>query len=267
MDVTQTIVLALTQGLTEFLPISSSAHLVLVSQVFEWPDQGLQFDVAVHFGSLIAVVLYLRNELSLLSNRLVLACRNRETNDEVKLLLAIGLATIPIAVVGLVGRDFVEANLRSSTVIAVATLVFGIVLWLCDRFGKESNSEQLLPTVTYWQAVMIGSAQVLALVPGTSRAGITISAALLLGLGRIQSARFAFLLAIPAILGSSILLGIEAMTEPSAVSWDLMLAGVAFSGLSAYAAMNVFVRFVNAIGLAPFAIYRILLGVAILILL
>ncbi|MCG8612308.1 MAG: undecaprenyl-diphosphate phosphatase, partial [Pseudomonadales bacterium] len=199
MDWIQTVVLALIQGLSEFLPISSSAHLILPSQILGWQDQGLAFDVAVHVGSLLAVVLYFRQDVSQLFFAWLKSCPQLVTRPAAiapdgKLAWMIILATIPAGLAGLVFKDFIEAELRSTMVIAVTTIGFGLLLGFSDRFAR---SDQGMTSLTWRAALIIGLSQALALLPGTSRSGITMTAALFLGLSRDTAARFSFLLSIP----------------------------------------------------------------------
>ena len=213
MDWTQVFLLSLIQGLTEFLPISSSAHLVLPAQLTDWPDQGLAFDVAVHFGTLLAVIAYFRQDLlqmlsaftqapAMLSNlgwRPTLL-QTAVHNEHLDLVIKLALATLPIVIVGFSTKDIIEGNLRTLSVIATTTILFAVVLWIADR---RPGSRSL---ASWSDTVWIGLAQTLALIPGTSRSGITIAVALLVGLNRVAAARFSFLLAIPTIAGAQLLL-------------------------------------------------------------
>ncbi|HID50385.1 MAG TPA: undecaprenyl-diphosphate phosphatase, partial [Chromatiales bacterium] len=197
MTLIQILVLALVQGFTEFLPISSSAHLILVPVLSDWPDQGLAFDVAVHVGTLSAVVLYFRHELWHMSRDWLASCRQRRQVGESRLAWAVLWGTLPVAVAGLLLNDVVDTTLRSPLVVAWATIGFGLLLWLADGKGMRQRSEHQLG----WKdVVIIGLAQVVALIPGTSRSGITMTAGLFLGLTREGAARFSFLLSVPTIL-------------------------------------------------------------------
>ncbi len=192
----QALILAIVQGLTEFLPISSSAHLVLPSQLLGWSDQGLAFDVAVHVGTLMAVLLYYRHDLWQMAQAFFSSLGGGGTSDDSRLVWWLGFATVPAGVVGLAGGDFIESEMRTLFVIASTTLVFGVLLGYADRVaaGSPGNNPLTLP-----MALMIGLAQALAPVPGVSRSGITITAGLLLGMSRTDAARFSFLLSIPII--------------------------------------------------------------------
>lgn len=258
----QAIALALIQGITEFLPVSSSAHLILPAALLGWPDQGLTFDVAVHGGTLLAVVVHLRRELGGFAasgwGLLGVGGSGRVWDDNLALLLRLGIASLPIAAAGWLFADAIETYARTATVIATTTLAFGIVLWWADHRAKPGPANAM-PTIGV--ALAIGVAQALALVPGTSRAGITITAALLLGLGRTAAVRFSFLLAIPAIAGAVALQLPAAIAQGNATPWPLLALGFAIAAASAFATITALVAFVERIGLAPFAIYRIGLGV------
>jgi undecaprenyl-diphosphatase len=257
----QVIVLAIVQGLTEFLPISSSGHLVLVPSAFGWSDQGMAFDVAMHFGSLTAVLIYFRSDILGLLRGSTQLLSGRLSTFESQLALAIGLATIPAAIVGLMLGDWIGENLRSPSVIAATLAAYGVLMLLVDRFAKK---ERILTTLRIRDAVLIGFAQALALVPGTSRSGITITAALALGFERKDAARFSFLLAVPVILLAT---GYELFIlsgSDTTVAWGQLAFGAVISAFVAYLSIEFFMRFVNRVGLLPFAIYRIALAAVIL---
>lgn len=189
MSIVEAIWLALIQGITEFLPISSSAHLILPSQILGWADQGLAFDVAVHVGTLLAVVMYYRQDVGQLAVGWVGSMTGRHSEFG-RLAWLIVLATIPAGLAGLFGSSLVENYGRSALIIAITTIVFGLVLWYADvRASEKSGIESL----TIRQALLVGVAQAIALIPGTSRSGITMTAGLLLGLKRLDAARFSFL--------------------------------------------------------------------------
>ena len=264
MELWHIIVLAVIQGLTEFLPISSSAHLILPSQVFGWPDQGLAFDVAVHVGTLAAVVWYFRSEVC----RLTVAwagdtVRGRVGQDS-GLAWAVIAGTVPAGLAGLLLNDFIESSLRSGLVIAVSTIGFGLVLWWSDAVGRRNRD---LPALTMKDAVIIGVAQALALIPGTSRSGITITAALFLGFGREAAARFSFLLSIPLILAAGLLKTLELAEQGGATDWAAIALGAALSFVSAVVCIHLFLKFLEQLGLMPFVIYRLVLGLMLLVML
>jgi undecaprenyl-diphosphatase len=256
MTTFQVIILAIVQGLTEFLPISSSGHLVLVPYFFDWVDQGLAFDVAVHFGSLIAVLLFFRRDIfGLLRGGVQVLGGNLQTVES-RLAVGIALGTVPAALAGLIFVDWIEANLRSPFVIVFTLSGYGVLMIIADRFGKR---ERDISGVRIRDAFLIGVAQALALVPGTSRSGVTITAARFMG----YAARFSFLLAVPVILlatGYS-LIGLLSSDQP--VAWAQLATGVIVSAIVAYLSIEFFMRFVSRIGLLPFAVYRIILAAVI----
>lgn len=255
----QIVVLALIQGVTEFLPVSSSAHLILPAALTDWPDQGLTFDAAVHLGTLAAVMAYFRRDLAGFATSGLAFARHRAWDGNLDLTVKVLVATIPVVVAGVAFKAQIETHLRSTTVIALATIVFGVVLWLADRRRGTQSAE----VPSYTQAVLIGLAQALALVPGTSRAGITIAAALMLGLGRREAARFSFMLAIPAIVGACVYTIVDA-DDWARLPWTDLGLGFGIAALSAFACITVFLRFVERTGMTPYVVYRILLGVALL---
>ena len=257
MDNAQAVLLALIQGLTEFLPVSSSAHLILPSQLLGWPDQGLAFDVAVHAGTLAAVVFYYRQVLSgLVGGVLGRGDSVGVSRQEAKCLVG---ATLPALVVGLVVSDFIDGYLRGTAVIATTTLVFGLLLGLSYQYRLAGDGEQPITRVDH--AVMIGLAQALALIPGTSRSGITITASLFLGYNVATAARFSFLLSIPVIFGALILMLIR-QTDAfvSASNLGLMALAMVISAISAYLTIAFFVGLVVRVGMMPFVIYRVALA-------
>jgi undecaprenyl-diphosphatase len=263
MDIVQIITLAIIQGLTEFLPISSSAHLILVPHLFGWQDQGLAFDVAMHIGSLIAVLFYFRQDLKLLLLNGFESIKTRQFTSESRLLWGIIVATIPVAVVGLlITTTHWDQTLRSPTVIAVTLIFFGLLLGLADWLSKHERDEYSLS----WRDIMlIGLAQALALIPGTSRSGVTMTAALLLGLRRKAAARFSFLLSIPGILLAGLHESVLLIKQDEAVAWLDLLLGALFSALSAYFCIKIFLGILDRIGMLPFVFYRLILGVVLII--
>lgn len=257
MDLLQIIVLALVQGLTEFLPISSSAHLILVPVIFHWPDQGLAFDVAVHVGSLSAVMLYFRKDLYRMTIDWSQSLIQRKHVGESNLAWAVIVGTIPAGLAGLFLNDIVELYLRHPLIIAATTIGFGLLLWYADAKGKQQRSEH---TITFKDIIVVGLMQALALIPGTSRSGITITAGLLLGLTRSAAARFSFLLSIPLILAGGGLKTLDLMEAPGPVDWHSLVLGILLSGLAAYYCIHFFLKLLERIGMMPFIIYRLVLG-------
>lgn len=262
MDWLQLVVLALVQGLTEFLPISSSAHLILVPVLTDWPDQGLAFDVAVHVGTLLAVIGYFRAEVVRLIQGGLAPLAGRAPGPDGRLAWLIVLATIPVGLAGLAFGDAVETTLRNPVVIAWASIGFGLLLWVCDRSGPRLRDEH---TVGWRGALFVGLAQALALIPGTSRSGITMTAGLALGLDRRAAARFAFLLSMPVIALSGGLQVTELAGSAAPVHWGSLLAATVLAAASAWLCIHLFLQFIARVGMTPFVIYRIALGVLLLV--
>lgn len=261
MTTLQIVILAIVQGLTEFLPISSSGHLVLVPYLFEWADQGLAFDVAVHFGSLAAVCIFFRKDIaSLLTGGVQVIGGNLKTAES-RMALAITLGTIPAAIAGLLFASWIEQNLRNPAVIVYTLAGYGILMALADRFGRR---ERNMTDVGYKEAFIIGCAQALALVPGTSRSGVTITAARILGFERQDAARFSFLLSAPVILLAAGYKFVEMLASGVTVAWGQLGLGALVACIVAYISIEFFMRVVTRIGLAPFAIYRLALAAFIL---
>ena len=257
IDLFQAIMLALMQGLTEFLPISSSAHLVIPSLILGWPDQGLAFDVAVHVGTLCAVLLYYREDLQRMAQSWFRSLAGAPACDDSRMVWYLALATVPAGVVGIAAGDFIEANLRTLPVIATTTLVFGILLGVADRYALRNPGSNSL---TLFKVLMIGLAQALAPVPGVSRSGATITAALLLGMNRQASARFSFLLSIPIIASAGALMAWDLASSSVAVDWLSLVVGTVVSGVTAYLCIAVFLRLLDRVGLMPFVYYRVVLA-------
>jgi undecaprenyl-diphosphatase len=261
MDNLQAIYLALLQGLTEFLPISSSAHLILVPRLLGWMDQGLAFDVAVHVGTLAAVMFYFRADLARLFIAWAQSCAGKGMTVDAKLAWLIVLATVPVAVCGLLFHSTVEGALRSPLVIAATTIGFGLLLLAADLLGRQVRGTA---TLTLRDAVLIGLAQALALVPGTSRSGITMTAALALGLTRTDAARISFLLSVPTILMAGGYESYKLMHYTGPVQWGPILLGTTVAAVSAYLCIHFFMRLIERTGMWPFVVYRLLLGLLLL---
>ncbi len=261
MDNLQAIILALLQGLTEFLPISSSAHLILMPVLFGWEDQGLAFDVAVHVGTLLAVVAYFRHDLVRLLGAWLQSLTGKGITAEGRLAWLVLLGTVPVVLAGLQLHDLIEISLRSPLVIAVTTIVFALLLGWADRASRHLRDEYALRLK---DVLVIGLAQALALIPGTSRSGITMTAGLALGLTRSAAARFSFLLSIPviALAGGYETNKLLQLDEP--VAWDMLLLGTSVAGVSAFLCIHFFLRLIERIGMLPFVIYRLLLGAVLL---
>ncbi len=263
MDFLQAVSLALIQGITEFLPISSSAHLILPAAVLGWPDQGLAFDTAVHFGSLLAVIWYFKLDISRLCAALSQSFTSGQHSKDSRFAINLIIASLPILPVGFLLRFDVEQHLRSVNVIIVTTVLFAILLLLADRLGKK----RLTDTDINWkQALLIGLSQCLALVPGTSRSGITMTTALLAGFTRKDASRISFLISIPTIAGASGVKLIDLASSAVRVDWNLFLLGTAVAMISSYLCIKLFLDVITRIGFLPFVIYRIALGGALFML-
>lgn len=263
MDLIQIVLLSLVQGLTEFLPISSSAHLILVPVLTGWQDQGLAFDVAVHIGTLLAVVSYFRSKLIKMVSEWGGSLVGRGMSADAKLAWAVGLGTIPVGLAGLVFKDHIELYLRSPLVIATTTILFGLLLWWADYRGKRQSDEHQMG----WQTVLVVAlSQIFALIPGTSRSGVTMTAALAMGMTRQGAARFSFLLSVPVILLAGGLEVVELIQQGDGVNWATLLLGTALSAISAYLCIHYFLRLLDRIGMAPFVLYRMILGGLLLLL-
>jgi len=262
MDILQTIVLALIQGLSEFLPISSSAHLILVPKLGDWPDQGLAFDVVVHLGTLVAIVYYYRETIKELFIDFYHSIVKQEAVGESRLAWGVLLGTIPVGLCGLIFKDYIEANFRSIEVIAYATIVFGMLL----GFAAYLNSRKKLTrnSINFTDIAFVGIMQAIALIPGTSRSGITITAGLLIGLSKQMATKFAFLLSIPVISLSAILMLLDLFGSAQSIDWSLLIIGFIVSTLSSYYTVVFFIRLLDVIGLMPFVVYRLVLGVVLL---
>ncbi|NRA18854.1 MAG: undecaprenyl-diphosphate phosphatase [Oceanospirillaceae bacterium] len=253
-------VLAIIQGLTEFLPVSSSAHLILPAQLFGWPDQGLAFDVGVHVGTLIAVVFYFRKDVSSMLVAFFNSLRGQQSVDGRIAWFIIG-ATLPALISGYLLHDMIALYGRSILVIAGATLIFGALLWFADTV---ENPQKKLAELTLKESIFIGCAQALALIPGTSRSGITMTAALMAGFSRETAAKFSFYLSIPIILAAGSYKGLELASSTVLVRWDMVISGVFLSAAVAFACIHFFLIWLEKVGMLPFVIYRFVLGLALL---
>ncbi len=252
MQLTQAVVLGLVQGLGEFLPISSSAHLILVPWFFGWPDQGLAFDVALHLGTLLAVCTFFwRDWYELLRAALV-----KTRGEEARLFWCLVAACIPGALFGYLLEDKAEACFRRPELIALMLVLVGLVLYFADRKGRKKKG---LAGVGLREALFIGFAQALAVVPGVSRSGATIAAGLLGGLDREGAARFSFLLSVPIIVGAGLVKLPELFSSPGGTG-PAFFVGVGVSALTGFASIGFLLRYVQTKDYLPFVWYRLLLG-------
>jgi len=260
LTLVQIVVLALIQGITEFLPISSSAHLILVPALTGWPDQGLVVDVAVHVGTLGAVMVYFHRDLWAMAGGLVRLARGGRS-PAAALVGKLAVATLPVVVAGYAVNEFAGGLLRGVEIIAWATIVFAVLLYAVDRIAPAART---IEQVTYGHAFVIGLFQAVALIPGTSRSGITMTAARWFGFARTDAARLSLLMSIPVIVAAGALKGLDLYragdTVPSLQA--LAVAGLAFViALAAIAAMMAWLRRMT---FTPFVIYRLVLGAALL---
>lgn len=277
MTMLQIVVLAVIQGLTEFLPVSSSAHLIFPGQLLGWPDQGLAFDVAVHVGTLFAVIFYYLADLIKITTFTLESVVTRRQTPMSHIGWCLTIATIPVIVAGFMLEDHIATVARSIEVIAYTTIGYGILLGLASAVNRkmvwrtisnvQGERSDTLRHLTMQQAFVIGMAQMLALVPGTSRSGITLTAGLFMGMRPEAAARFSFLLSIPVILGSGILEGTKLYEEGiGGASMMQMFIGAVISFLVAILVIHFFMKFIAKSGMAVFVIYRILLGSLLLML-
>jgi undecaprenyl-diphosphatase len=261
MDSLHIVVLAIIQGITEFLPISSSGHLILVPYFTNWPDQGLEFDLAVHIGTLTAIVAYFRQTLAAMARDWVSSVIQRREVGESRLAWAVLFGTIPAGLAGLFFRHDIETTLRSPLVVACTTIGYALLLFVADRVGKQQRNER---SIGWLDVVVIGCAQALALVPGTSRSGVTITAGLFRNLSRDAAARFSFLLAVPVMTAAGLaeLAGYADSTAP--IDTHAIVLGLAVSAVTGFACIHYFLKWLTRYGVVPYVIYRLVLGAVLL---
>lgn len=253
----QLFAIAILQGVTEFLPISSSGHLILLPVITGWPDHGLVVDVAAHFGTLIAVVMYFRADLIAMTGDWIRNIRGGAATPLSRLTWAVLWGTLPVSAIGLLTHDFIAENLRHPLIIAATTIGFGVVLLLADRYGPRVRDTESLTWSDIW---LVGFAQCLALIPGTSRSGITMSAALAVGFKRTAAARFSFLLSIPVIFLAAGYETVNLLGSNVAVDWAGLITVTLGAAVSAFACIALFLRVLDRIGMQPFVWYRFFLG-------
>ncbi|NWN90142.1 undecaprenyl-diphosphate phosphatase [Marinobacter adhaerens] len=257
MDFLQALYLGILQGLTEFLPISSSAHLILVPAFFDWVDQGVAFDLAVHVGTLLAVVTYFRKDVSGIARDGLISMGQRRVVGQGALALYLVIGTIPAGLAGLALLDVIDNELRAAEIIFATTLFFGLLLGVADWMPKRRRT---MDSLNWKDALLVGIAQAIALVPGTSRSGITITAGLFLGMSRETASRFSFLLAIPITALASAVKLLEVAAADMAVDWSAFLVGGVVSFLVAITAIHFFLKWLNKVGMWPYVIYRVILA-------
>jgi undecaprenyl-diphosphatase len=259
MTLIQIIVLSLIQGLTEFLPVSSSAHLILGSRVFDWPDQGLVFDVATHLGTLLAVLVYFRKDLWKMVLPWIASGKGDQGSRQLGLILVV--ASVPAIVAGGLLHGWVESSLRDTRIIAFTTIGFGLLLWWADaRFARS----KILLDMNMKAGVLIGLAQMLALVPGTSRSGITITMGRMLGFDADAAARFSFLLSIPVISAAGGYGVLKMLLNDASINWSQFGLAILLSAFAGWFCIAAFLALLKRVGLLPFVIYRLALGVVLL---
>lgn len=260
MDHLQIVILALVQGITEFLPISSSAHLYLVPLVTNWTDQGLLINLALHIGTLLAVLIYFRADIiDTLVNSWWLA--KEKTKVRSWLMLHIIIATVPVMLVGLLVYKIIGEQPHGAALMGWMSIIFGVVLWYCDT---KRPADKPLAAMTWREALLIGASQIIALIPGVSRSGITMSSARWLGFTRAEAARFSMLIAIPTIAAASLLPLYSLWTVGTITQLHEALLGIVLSFVFAYATIVVMMRWLKEYSFTPFVIYRILLGLVLL---
>ncbi|WP_373088835.1 undecaprenyl-diphosphate phosphatase [Sneathiella sp.] len=251
------LVLAVVQGITEFLPISSSGHLLIIPTLTGWADQGLVLDISVHVGTLVAVVLYFRKDIMEILMAF-LAPRETTAADGRKLGYHIIIASIPVVIAGAGVYYLISSDMRSILLVAATTIIFGLFLgWADMKFPVQKD----IHAMTAMDALVIGLFQVLALLPGTSRSGITMSAARIRGLSRTEGAHFSMLLSIPIIFGAGLLAAISLISAGNLEVGIEAVTGAVVSCLVAVLAISLLMRWIGKIGFMPFVIYRLLLGV------
>jgi undecaprenyl-diphosphatase len=262
MPLSHAIVLGLIQGLTEFLPVSSSAHLFLTPWLLHWEDSGLAFDVALHFGTLMAVLWYFRAEWARLITSFfsILGKRRIDTPEERRVVFLV-VATIPGALAGLALNKYAESAFRAPLVVGVMLIIAGVVLWLVDRSAPQARP---LESMTMRDAVIVGLAQAFAIIPGVSRSGSTITAGRAIGLSREATAVFSFLLSMPIIAAAVVLEGPKAL---HAAGGDIapLVAGVLASAISGWLAISLLIKLVSRHSYGVFALYRVVIGIAVIL--
>lgn len=249
-------VLSVVQGLTEFLPISSSGHLVLLPHLLGEHDQGLAMDVALHIGTLMAALVYYRKDVWNMAAA-VLTWKATKDKTSRNLGVYIVLATIPAVIFGLVIETVFPGGIRSVNVVIANTLIFAVIMAIADRFGKKTET---IKGITLKQALIIGCAQCLALIPGTSRSGITITAALFLGINRVDAAKFSFLLGMPAIAGAGLIGLLDLIKAGDTAALQDAAIGASLSFLTGLAAIHFMIKWLGRHSLMPFVVYRLILG-------
>lgn len=250
------ILLSIIQGLTEFLPISSSAHLLLPNLLFGTKDLGLSFDIATHAGTLVAVIAYFKKDLTRMTFSIIKP--QASLADDRRLAFLLIAATLPIVIIGLISSDLIQQRLFTINSIALMNIVFAIVLLIAFTSGPKNKN---IKEITLMAAIFIGLIQVFALIPGASRSGTAMTAGLIIGLSLKDASKFAFLLGIPTILGALVFLSVDASISSIAINYLHLLLGFVISAVVAFMTIKYFLKFVENIGVMPFVVYRLVLGI------
>ena len=253
MDFVQILILSIIQGITEFLPISSQSHLILTSKLLGMSDQGLSFDIALHAGSLLAILIYYRKEVTKIMSI---------SDEGIQYLKLIIIGSIPLPIIGLLFVDIVSENLRTINTIAFMTIVFALLLYFAERRNHEN--ENSFATLSFFTIIFIGFMQTLAIMPGVSRSGIVITAALLLNYSREDSIKIAFLLSIPAIFMATVYQSMQLYEVGDIEILNEHLLGMILSFIFSYITIHLFISTINKISFTPYIVYRIALGLLLL---
>ncbi len=266
LDLLKAVVLGTLQGLTEFLPISSSAHLRIFPELFGWGDPGAAFTAVVQIGTELAVLIYFREDIWRIGSTWVRSLFQAEYRGHLDARMGwfIIVGSLPIVVLGILLKDLIEQDFRSLWIVGTTLIVFGVVLGLADRFGRNDRP---IKKLTLRDAVLMGMAQAMALVPGVSRSGATLSMGRILGYERAAATRFAFLLAIPAVVGAGVFQLSEIPDGDNAYGWGPTIVGTVVSFVVGYAVIAWLLRWVTTRTYTPFVVYRVALGGAVLVLL
>lgn len=264
MDLGHVILLALIQALTEFLPVSSSGHLALAGFFLGWPYQGLSFDLALHFGTLTAVLIYYRRDLWKMTEAVLSRSQTESARQHRQLGWGLVLSTVPALIAGASMGDAFAESLRLPLLIAINLIVFGILLGLADRYGKQQRD---VWSMRYSDALLMGLAQVLALIPGVSRSGITMTAGLTMGLSRVDAARYTFLMSVPITAAASAHGLLSVLKSSESIDVQAFVIGAAVAAVAGLACIHFLLAFLRRAGMWPFVVYRIALGIVVLVML
>lgn len=268
MTIWQVLILSFVQGIAEFLPISSSGHLILIPKFFNWIDQGLVFDTMMHLATLLAVIVFFRKKIFLLLKSFFSRSRDLEIIKNKKLAYFILIAIVPAGLAGFLFEDSIELYFRSATLVAINLIFWALILFLADKYNSKLNNKKDILKISWKDSVFIGLAQVLALIPGTSRSGITISAGLFNKIKKEDAIEFSFLISIPLIAGAGLLQLIDLFKNGLGnISFFLLFLGFSVAFLSGLLAIKFLLEIIKRWSFLPFVIYRIILAIIILILL